>query len=309
MWTTDENGLIRRTELLDTGVPVREITRALRSGALAHVARGVYAEASRVRGADFPGQYLYGLRCIAAATAPSDGPSPVLSHESAAVIHGWPLLRPSLTHVHVTSGRESGGTIRHERRTHPGLFGDGDVVEVGGVRVTSPARTAVDVARGVDFARALAVFDAALAAGTPDEQIREHLRRRRVGVGRARYAYGFADGRSESPGESWSRAQMIEASLPCPDLQSVHVLDDGREARCDFDWDGVVIGEFDGRVKYERYLRPGERPLDALLREKEREGALRALGLEVIRWTWASLEQRRLVPMLRTVLPRFGVAV
>lgn len=48
--------------------------------------------------------------------------------------------------------------------------------------------------------------------------------------------------------------------------------------------DEVVL--VDGKVKYGRYLRPGQTPGDAVFAEKRREDALRDYGLEVVRWVW-----------------------
>jgi hypothetical protein len=48
-------------------------------------------------------------------------------------------------------------------------------------------------------------------------------------------------------------------------------------------------GEFDGKVKYGRALRPGQDPGDAVFDEKRREDALRDQGLQVVRWVWAEL--------------------
>lgn len=77
---------------------------------------------------------------------------------------------------------------------------------------------------------------------------------------------------------------MIEAGFPTPRLQHTFRTDAG-DARTDFDWDGTLVGEFDGLQKYGRLLRPGETTRDALIREKRREDALRAQGIMVIRWT------------------------
>lgn len=56
-----------------------------------------------------------------------------------------------------------------------------------------------------------------------------------------------------------------------------------------------TLGEFDGRVKYGRLLRPGQRPEDVLWAEKLREDALRDLGWQVVRWTWADLDREGLI--------------
>ena len=54
-------------------------------------------------------------------------------------------------------------------------------------------------------------------------------------------------------------------------------------------------GEFDGRVTYGRFLRPGEEAGDAVFREKEQEDAIRDEGWGVVRWTWADPRQPHLV--------------
>jgi len=64
-----------------------------------------------------------------------------------------------------------------------------------------------------------------------------------------------------------------------------------------------VIGEFDGRVKYSKYLRPGQSASDAVVAEKKREDALRSHGWIVVRWTWADLEHpERLVEKLKRAI-------
>jgi hypothetical protein len=49
------------------------------------------------------------------------------------------------------------------------------------------------------------------------------------------------------------------------------------------------VGEFDGKVKYGRALRPGQDPGEAVFVEKRREDALRDRSLQVVRWVWAEL--------------------
>ncbi len=113
---------------------------------------------------------------------------------------------------------------------------------------------------------------------------------RRVGGGAARLALDFAEGRCESVGESRSRVLMHRAGLPAPDLQyEVRRADGSLVGRPDFRW-GRLLGEFDGRVKYGRLLRPGETPWASSSGEKRREDELREPGWDVVRWGWADLD-------------------
>jgi len=62
----------------------------------------------------------------------------------------------------------------------------------------------------------------------------------------------------------------------------------------DFAWpDHRLLGEFDGKEKYARFLRPGEQPGDAVFREKRREDELRRVtGWAMVRVVWADLYRR-----------------
>ncbi len=95
----------------------------------------------------------------------------------------------------------------------------------------------------------------------------------------------LASGLSESPGESWTR--LVLAGLGLQAEQQVEIRD-GRGrfvARVDFLLpEQRMIIEFDGAVKYD-----GAQGREALVREKRREDALRALGYRIVRLTWADL--------------------
>ena len=53
----------------------------------------------------------------------------------------------------------------------------------------------------------------------------------------------------------------------------------------DFYWEEhKTVGEFDGKIKYGRLLKPGQRIEDVIFDEKIREDAVRDLGLQVVRW-------------------------
>ncbi|GAA1897460.1 hypothetical protein LX12_001800 [Williamsia serinedens] len=174
---------------------------------------------------------------------------------------------------------------------------------VEGILTTTLARTAMDVARSGSFTEALVVLDGALRAGVTIEElaILTDRGRRRRGIALVRQAITSADGRSESAGESLSRALMIRAGIPLPDLQVEYREDDGEVfARVDFEWGGRVVGEFDGLMKY----------CDAgdVVAEKRREDKLRALGIIVVRWTWDDPRHPdRFIALLRRTFTAAGL--
>lgn len=302
-YPTDEHGLIFRSTALAAGYTDNELTRARRRGDLVSVGSG-----TSVTPAERTPEQLHRLSAIAAS---KQATKPItLSHQSAATLHQLAMLKPNFRRVHTTTGRSHGAHRSSTRHEHTGTLTESEVVVVDGVRVTSLERTAVDVACTTPhgFAGALSVFDSALRAGADSEVMRAMLRRRRHGVGQARRALHHADGASENPGESWSRAQLIEAGSPIPRLQNEFYDEDGEHvARTDFDWAGLLVAEFDGDVKYRKHLKPGETPFQAMKREKTREDALRKLGIMVIRWTWKDLEKGVVAAQARAWLARLNL--
>jgi len=152
------------------------------------------------------------------------------------------------------------------------------------------ARTAVDVARDTDrFECALAAFDSALRAGTPKQELLDVMMRCRSwpGARTACAALDLADGRAANPGESWSRAVLIQHDVAPTSLQ-VPVYDaDGLIGYADFGWDGV-LGELDGRGKYAIGVDSDPQEAGRIVwREKRREDRLRSQGYQVVRWTYA----------------------
>ncbi len=174
---------------------------------------------------------------------------------------------------------------------HRSILCNGDVVSLGEVRATSVDRTLLDVARAADVRLAIAMIDDAIRRGlTSPARLRSEAATitGRPGAGRVRQIFDFADGRAESVGESITRTQLRQLGLPRPQLQAPIVGTDGELiARADFLISelGTVI-EFDGRVKYEKLLRIGESASDVVYREKLREDAIRATGLDVVRMVW-----------------------
>lgn len=287
--TADVSRLHHRHRLLALGITDRELGRARRTGALSTVRRGSYVAAPDAR-LDRP-EARHAL--LAAAAWPRFADGSVLSHCSAAVLHGLPLWSVPLDRVHVTRARRTGGRIGRIAHLHTAPLDVADAVEVDEFAVTSVARTVVDLARTTSFEAGVVVADAALRAGLVDREglaasLRQAARWR--GVATARRVVEFADGRSESVGESRSRVGIARAGLPPPQLQWEVRQAGVLIARVDFGWPDVgAVGEFDGRVKYGRLLRPGQDPGEVVFAEKRREDRLRDHGLRVARWVWEDL--------------------
>lgn len=205
------------------------------------------------------------------------------------MLHGLPTWAIPLDRVEVTRSRSSGGHKGRALHVHTAPLGPEEVLAIDGIPVTDVARTVVDLARSVGFEQAVVVADAALHLGLTDaDRLAAVLARsaRRPGNRDARRVVGFADGASDSVGESRSRVSIHRARLPAPVLQWEVA---GHYA--DFAWPRHrTVGEFDGRAKYRRLLRPGEEPGDAVFREKVREDAIRDHGLRVVRWVCADLD-------------------
>jgi hypothetical protein len=128
---------------------------------------------------------------------------------------------------------------------------DEDLVELGGLPCTSPARTAIDLARWSMPGMGLGTLDAMARAGLiVPEDLLERVERWRGDrfVGQARRLIQWCDPLAESYGESWLRLRVLEAGFPTPQLQIqladrdgvlVYRLDLGYEAiRCSWEYDG-----------------------------------------------------------------------
>ena len=187
-----------------------------------------------------------------------------------------------------------GGKRRSIVRLHAQPLDAADLTVIEGIPVTSLERTVFDLARTLPFERAVAAGDRGLAIGMALDVLVEMLepRRRWKGLNQARRSAAFIDGHAESPGESVSRVRCADFGLPAPQLQLPVALPNGTTVYGDLGWpEHKTIGEFDGRVKYEKLLRPGESAADIVVREKRREDMLRALGWQIVRWIWEDLYQ------------------
>ncbi|MCI0685758.1 MAG: hypothetical protein L0Y54_00760 [Sporichthyaceae bacterium] len=287
------------------GYRPHRIRDQLDAGAWIALRRGVYCTAGRQAHACTALHLAHELDVLAAQLAvvrPT-----VASGWSAALLHGlpMPITWSGQPPPFVTLTTRSGwNKVIPGVRLHLGPLDDDQVDLMSSVLVTSPLRTAVDLARWADqSADALAVADAVLhRADATTEQLAALLARfrSRSGMEQARWIVGAVDPRAESPLESHSRIMFARQGLPTPETQVE--IRDGRDrlvARVDFLWREMsTIGEADGRLKYAIG--------DAVYREKQREDRLRELGFEVVRWDFSDLRfsPRATANRIRTAFDR-----
>ncbi|OOC52862.1 MULTISPECIES: hypothetical protein [Nocardiopsis] len=149
-------------------------------------------------------------------------------------------------HVSVPRGvRTSGAPVVTHRDPVPAA----DRTEVEGVRITTPARTAADVAaRAPSVFVATARLDAFLSRGLVTRRDlvgATHRPRSGQRLRRLRTALRYSSELSRSPGESWTRALVLEAHLPRPVSQCPVATDEGL-FHADLGWpDQKVALEYD----------------------------------------------------------------
>lgn len=282
------------------GVSRARLRHLVDTKALVVAHRGWYVEATTWD--SWYSEARHAAKCVAVVRAMRGG-DVVLSHTSAAVMHVLPLYRYHPARVHVT-GPGSNGSTRGSATVarHDAVVG-ADRTEVHGIGVTSLARTVADVVGRLPLATAVALADAAFRRyawnaerRTYDDAAAESFRAAvmaqpalqrgaRASV-QARWVVAFADGRSESPGESVSRLRLHQLGFAPPSLQ-VRVAHDTGYYEVDFGLDDVdVWGEFDGTGKYtDPEMLADKSTAEAVLIEKHREDDIRGrTGRRLIRW-------------------------
>ncbi|EHB58394.1 hypothetical protein MycrhDRAFT_0830 [Mycolicibacterium rhodesiae JS60] len=253
-------GLATTTQLLAM-MSRQQLDTQVRKGALVRVWSGVYATrkptmTDRLAALDL----LMGQEAVACLG-------------TAATLYGFDT--ESTTAIHVfddgTRLRPTVGLLVHQRRGAP-------IRRITGRLATTPAWTAVEVARQLSRPRALATLDAALHSTwcTHDELKRAvDEQRGRRGIVVVRQLLDLADGRAESAMESEARLVMIDHGLPLPELQYEIRGRDGRLRRVDFAWP-------DARVAAEYESIEWHVGRDEMLRDKKRFARIQETGWTVI---------------------------
>lgn len=317
--------VVSRSELLARGLSDHQIRRARERRELLSVLPGIYVRDPPEPPADPADRHRAALTVV----VPRLAGRPVVSHLSAAILHGlpfghcdldwlgrprpgagpdgrrtpWSARPPEPLPLHVTRPDAVKSRRGAAVRLHTAALDPDEVIELAGLPVTAPARTVVDCALILPFDHAVLLADAALRRGLVDRPslARQVSRLFRVpGTRRAAQVVAFADPGSRGPGESVSRVLMHRYGLPAPRLD-VPVTGAGGRAlgRAAFGFpDSRVLGEFvDGDGDGDR---PGaDRPA--------RAAAWAAAGWQPVAWSWPDLRSPGpWIDRLRTALAASG---
>lgn len=302
-----------REVLVAQGWSHAAIRAAVRAGRIHRLQHGVYAAG--------PPDLSTAVRAALAKA----GVGAAVSHRTAGVLRQiWLPGRPSPL-IELT---RAGAIERTHRgvRLHGSRLPEEFVEDLDGIPVTTVARTAVDVARGMALPDAMMVIDSAArilieqATGDDLRVLRDVSRRAELlplaleplshafasvwtwpGTVVVRGAIELVDPASESPYESRSRGWIHEARLPMP-LTAYRVQGaSGTWYWSEFAWvEQRVLGEVDG---IEKYGRTGDEVTQTVRAERSRQADLEDAGWTFARWTTS--ERRDVV--LRRIARHLGL--
>lgn len=262
------------------------------------------------------------LARVVAANARASG-TPVVSHQSAAVLLGLPVGGRADVRVHFTTSvgganRSSAGVVRHRA-----ALAEDEITDVRGIRCTTPNRTILDLARFGPAAAALSCADAHVRqefrAGRTIDEVRLEVWRDKLaaklaglagerGVRKARDLLELVDPRKDSPLESISHLHLNALGFEVA-LQAPVCLASGSRGFVDFELLGLdVFGECDGKLKYvDEAVPDGLAAAETVYREKRRQEWIEASTRKrMIRWGWP--EARSLRAFTR-MLEAFGIPI
>lgn len=279
------------------GSPGDVLHRAVRRGELVRVRRSAYVVGDAWAGADPTARFTLRTRAILMTL----GPDHWASHHAALGLRGVALWGHSLDVVDVMCStprvRTVAGLRRHPRPSHL------NVGVVSGIRAVSLPVALAQVAASGTVEGAVVALDSGLRARAVS---RAEVSNAAAGLdldGRSRervaQVVAQSDPACESVGESRTRHLLHTLGFAPRSQVDIHDAD-GLVGRVDFLVRGRVVVEFDGLVKY-----AAADGREALAREKRREDRLRAAGYEVVRLTWADLDDpERVSRLVRAALGR-----
>ncbi|GED09538.1 hypothetical protein CCE02nite_15370 [Cellulosimicrobium cellulans] len=243
-----QESLITTGQCRDAGVSPDVLRRLLRTGSWSHVTRGVHdTEPAPV--ASRPTDHR--RRRAAWAALLAFGPEAIAVGSCALALLGVAGLPARVVPQATLPGARS---LESRDGIRLRMFDDGmTVMRVGGRYVAAPEWALAQAVPELDRPWAVSVMDSALHLGLLSSdglaRAHDHARGRRR-VARTHSWWELADGRSESPLETWVRLDCVDGGVPPDMLQVPLVGSSGRERRGDLGWrldDGRwVVAEADG---------------------------------------------------------------
>jgi very-short-patch-repair endonuclease len=261
-------GVVQRGQLRALGVTDAAIARRVRVGRLHRVRRGVYAVGHPVLGAH--GRWLAAVLAC--------GPDAVLSHASAAAL--WDLRASDAVSIDVTVRGPSRRRGLHLRVHRARSLGENETATESGIRVTSPARTILDLAAMLRNDRALErVLDRAEVLRVTDVKTLVAIADAHTGHrGASRLRRILAD---HTPGSTLTRSELEERMLAlCRErgLPQPRVNDSVAGLEVDF-----LFAERRVVVEADSWQHHHSRA--AFERDRERDATLALAGHRVLRFT------------------------
>lgn len=174
------------------------------------------------------------------------GRSGVITGRAAAALHGalWTNADTPIEMLWRSGRPPPGIVVRNER------IEDDEITLIDGLSVTTPARTALDLARHLPRNQAVAHLDAlSRATGVKALDALALIERypRARGIRVAPTALDLMDGGAQSPRETSLRLMLIDDGLPRPSTQ-IRVSDGFNEALIDMGYEDVKVGlDYDGK--------------------------------------------------------------
>ncbi|MBP2453947.1 PDDEXK family nuclease [Mycolicibacterium lutetiense] len=142
----------------------------------------------------------------------------VLAGYSASALHGARWIDAALpANILDTNRRPTRGIV-----AWADAIDDDEICRIGDIRLTNPARTAVDLACRLPEDAAVAAIDALARAArlkVPDIELAAGRHSGRRGIKQARASIALVDPGAESPQETWLRLLVIRAGYPPPQTQ------------------------------------------------------------------------------------------
>lgn len=268
-------GVVSSAQLRACGLGTSGVRHRARSSRLFRIRRSAYSLSPRW---DFRAELWAALLV----TQPDAG---AISHWSAAAVHGMAKSYAPPVHLTLpgTGGRSLAGVVVHRARK----LAPEDVMDVDGLRVTTPARTVLDIAGRADDEAVrrliregeyLRLLPAGAMLGIADAHPRHPGA---ACVRRANPSTAVAD-LGQTPLEDELQALLLTLPLPPPDGQVALRGASGRPYRVDFGWRAFrLAAEADGRSAHER--------LSSVDSDRFRDNDLAAIGWQTLRFTRARI--------------------